>query len=109
MIVDQTPDSCQSWQQDRLDLTEHFLTNVDFEQLRCAPAVAEDMVDLFFQIGRNLLSSGSHDMAVLWLKRASQLLGNQDIECLSSDAGQLRLNLLHTSGKLCVQLLTHIG
>ncbi len=82
---------------------------MDFGQLRSTPAVAEDMVDLFFQIGRDLLVKGSHDIAILWLRRASGLLENQDIECLSSDAGELRLNLLHTSGKLYVQLLTYIG
>ncbi len=67
------------------------------------------MVDLFFQIGKNLLSRGSHDTAVLWLKRASRLLEDQDIECLNSEAGELRLNLLHTSGKLYVPLLNYIG
>lgn len=109
MVVDRTPDSCQSWQQDRLDLTEHFFTTVDLGQLRSTPTITEDMVDLLFHIGRDLLSRGSHDMAVVWLKRASRLLENQDIECLSSDAGELRLNLLHTSGKLYVPPLTYIG
>ncbi|ERF74169.1 hypothetical protein EPUS_03359 [Endocarpon pusillum Z07020] len=86
-----------SWQQDRLDLTEHLFTTVDLGQLRSTPTVTEDMVDMLFHIGRDLLSRGSHDMAVVWLKRASRLLEHQDIECLSSDAGELRLNLLHTS------------
>lgn len=109
MVVDRAPDSCQSWQQDRLDLTEHFFTTVDLGQLRSTPTITEDMVDLLFHIGKDLLNRGSHDMAALWLKRASRLLEHQDIECLSSDAGELRLNLLHTSGKLYVQLLTYIG
>ncbi len=72
---------------------------MDTAHVRSTSAVAEDMVDLFFEIGKCLLDKGCCDMAVIWLKRAYELLQNQDLEKLSPDAGELRLNLLHTYGK----------
>ena len=89
---------CQSWQQNRLDLAEHFFAMIDKAQLRTASAVAEDMMDLFFEIGKFLLDGGCCDMAVVWLKRAFEILQDQDLESLSSDVGELTLNLLHTYG-----------
>lgn len=97
-IVDQAPDRWQSWQQGRLDLAEHFFATMDLTHARSTASVAEDRVDLFFEIGKSLLDKGCYDMAVVWLKRASKLLQDQNLESLSSDAGELRLNLLHTYG-----------
>jgi Meiosis protein SPO22/ZIP4 like len=100
LLWDQAPDSCQSWQQDRLDLAEHFFATVDFEKLRSTPAAVENMVDLLFEIGSSLLHKGCCDMAVVWLRRARELLEHQDLQGLSLDAGEMRMNLLHTHGQL---------
>jgi len=59
------------------------------------------MVDLLFEIGSSLLHKGCCDTAVVWLKRARELLEHQPLEGLSLDAGEMRMNLLHTSGQLC--------
>ena len=91
-------DSYQSWQQNRLDLAEHFFAKMDLTQGKSTPAVAEGLVDLLFEIGKSLLDQGCPDIAVIWLERAQQLLESHDIERLSSDASELRLNILHTYG-----------
>ena len=94
-------DSQQSWQQNRLDLAEHFFATIDPTQCRCAPTVTEDIVDLLFEIGKGLLDRGCSNNAITWLERAYHLLESQDIDRLSPDAGELRLNVMCTYGWLC--------
>jgi Meiosis protein SPO22/ZIP4 like len=77
---------------------EHFFASLDLKHARGIPTVAEIMIDLFFDIGKGLLSQGCCDMAVQWLKRAFELLQDHDLGKLSPDAGELRLNVLHTYG-----------
>jgi Meiosis protein SPO22/ZIP4 like len=101
LLWNEASDSYQSWQQDRLDLAEHFFDTMDFAQVRSTPAAMENMVDLLFEMGSSLLHKGCYDMAVVWLKRASELLQHQDLEGLSPDAGELKMKLLHTYGQLC--------
>lgn len=90
--------SHQSWQQNRLDLAEHFFARIDLTQGQSISAVAEGLGDLLFEIGKSLFDRGCYDMAIVWLERAHRLLENQDMGCLSSDASELRLNILHTYG-----------
>lgn len=91
----------QSWQQNRLELAEHFFLRMDMEQATSTPSVAEDIVDLFLEIGKSQLDAGSCDMACVWLKRAFELLENQDLERLSPNAGELRLDLFYLYGMPC--------
>ena len=91
----------QSLRQNRLELAEHFFVRIDMEQATRTPAVAEDIVDLFLEIGKAQLDAGSCDMACVWLERAFELLQNQDLERLSPNAGELRLDLLHLYGTSC--------
>lgn len=90
----------QSWHQDRLDLAEHFFARMESTRTERTSAVAEDMVDLFLEIGRGLLDKGCANISTIWLKRAFELLQYQQLEALSPDAGELRLNLLHTYGTI---------
>lgn len=71
---------------------------MDMEHVRSTSSIAEDLVDLFFEIGKSLFDTECCDMAVVWLKRALELLRNQNFERLSADVNELRLNLLHTYG-----------
>jgi Meiosis protein SPO22/ZIP4 like len=81
-----------------MDLAEHFFATTDTGQATSPSAIAEDVVDLFYEIGKCQLDKGRFDMAVKWLKRAFELLQNQEIGSLSPDVSELRLNVLHTYG-----------
>lgn len=71
---------------------------MDMGQVTKTPALAEGMVELFLEIGKSRQVNGSYDSACVWLKRAFEILQNQDLEGLSPNAGELRLNVLHTYG-----------
>jgi Meiosis protein SPO22/ZIP4 like len=100
LLSSKLTERCQSWQQKRLDLAEHFYAKMDLALTKCAPATAEDIIDLLFEIGKCLLDQRCCTTAILWLERAYRLLTSQHVGLLSQDAGELRLNLLHTFGSL---------
>jgi Meiosis protein SPO22/ZIP4 like len=81
-----------------MDLAEHFFATTDTWQATSPSAIAEDVVDLFYEIGKCQLDKGRFNMAVKWLKRAFELLQNQEFGSLSPDVSELRLNVLHTYG-----------
>lgn len=78
------------------------------------PAAAESLADLLFEIGRDLLTHEEYQPAVEWLERAHDTLCEQDLEKLSTDAGELRLSIMHQLGQFaspcacrCARLTCH--
>ncbi len=70
------------------------------------PTTAEKLADVLFEIGRDLLQKKVFPMAVRWLERAHNVLGGQELDKLSMDAGELRLSVMHSlSGLLPLKLL----
>ena len=64
-----------------------LLTNLD-------AALAENLADTFFDIGRSFLQKKEYRMAAKWLERAYEVIDGQDIEKLSRDGIELRLTIL---------------
>ena len=77
---------------------EHFFAILDTEHLDKVPSIAEDLVELSYQIGKWLFERGKVDTACIWLERGAQILQSQNLDRLSSDSSELRLSLLHTYG-----------
>lgn len=77
------------------------------------PSVAENLADLLYEIGRDLLDRHEHEMAIKWLERSYDALCSQSLERLSPDASELRMSTLHDLGQslaptIWYQLLTEI-
>jgi hypothetical protein len=62
------------------------------------PSTAENLADLLYDMGRALLGKHKYELAVRWLERAYEVLGDQDIELLSAEAGELRLSIMQSIG-----------
>lgn len=60
---------------------------------------AEHMSDLFYEIGKQSLTKRNYEAAVKWLERSCDILGEQDLGMLSSEAGELRMCILQGLGK----------
>lgn len=56
-------------------------------------ASAEDLADILFEIGRDLLKKNDFDMAVKWLTRADEFVSSLDLETLSREAVELRISI----------------
>ncbi|XPS72064.1 sporulation-specific protein 22 [Ascochyta lentis] len=83
-----------AFHQDRLDMSEHMFAKC--KQLKCVPSpeTAEHLADLFYEIGKQALMKNSYEIAVKWLERALEMLGEQGLEILSPEAGELRLSII---------------
>ncbi|ORY11635.1 meiosis protein SPO22/ZIP4 like-domain-containing protein [Clohesyomyces aquaticus] len=85
-----------AWRQDRMDTAEHMFSKIQQSNLTAEPLLAESLADLFYEMGRDLLAKRSYDFAIRWLERAQDVLGEQDLEMLSSEAGELRLSAMQS-------------
>ena len=68
------------------------------------PSSAEQLVDLFFEIGRDQAKNFLHSEAIRWLERAYDFMSSLRLENLSSDANELQLSILHSMVKSLMSL-----
>lgn len=59
---------------------------------------AETLADLLYDIGKDSLIKRNYEGASRWLERAYDTLGEQEMELLSPEAGELRLSTMHGIG-----------
>lgn len=60
--------------------------------------IAESFADLLFEIGKEALTKRNYELAVRWLERAHDVIGEQDLDTLSPDVGELRLCTMQSIG-----------
>lgn len=82
-----------------MDLAEHLFNKASLPSNNLGPAVAENLADLLYEIGKNFLQKKQYEMAVRWLERSLDALSCQDLDRLSPDAGDLRLSIMHDLGQ----------
>jgi len=61
-------------------------------------SLAEDVADLFYEMGKDMLSKRDYEATTRWLERAHDVLGEQSLETLSAEAGELRLSIVQSIG-----------
>ena len=86
----------QAWRRERLDLAELFLGKLAPNKHVLEAAVAEDLADVLYEIGRNESIKQSHKSAIQWLERAYDILLDQSPDDLSLDASALQSCIMHT-------------
>ena len=91
--------NCQAFRQDRIDTAEHFFAKCKQLNSASCPEIAENLAELLYEIGKHALVKRNHEVAVRWLERACDVLGEQDLGMLSPEAGELRLCILQSLGK----------
>ncbi|RMZ74395.1 transcription factor [Pyrenophora seminiperda CCB06] len=86
----------QAWRQDRLDMAEHMFSKCKQLMTSLTSAAAEGLADLLYEIGKGALAKRNYEIASLWLERAYDVLGEQDLEMLSPEVGELRLSTMQS-------------
>ena len=76
--------------------------NLDADNLESASA--EEFADLFFEIGCSQSKQMQWAEAVHWLERAHNILLSQSQDLLSSDAGELRVSIMHDLARALLKL-----
>jgi hypothetical protein len=92
----------QAWQQDRLDLADHFFAKLQAQVARPTAADTLDCVELSFEIGRDCLGKRLDETAVKWLGRAAGCFQIHDIA--GHDTENLQLNVLHAYARALLAL-----
>ncbi|KAI0588960.1 SPO22 domain-containing protein [Pyrenophora tritici-repentis] len=85
-----------AWRQDRMDVAEHMFSKCKQLKTALTSAAAETLADLLYEIGKGALAKRSYEIACRWLERAYDVLGEQDLEMLSPEVGELRLSTMQS-------------
>ena len=81
-----------------MDTAEHMYTKCSQLARYNSVSSAESLADMFYEIGRNMLEKQNCGMASRWFERAHDVLGQQHLERLSAEAGELRLSIMQSLG-----------
>ena len=81
-----------------------MLNQVNLNSDNLEPSSAEELADLFFEIGHSQHKKTQWAEAVYWLERAHNILLSQSQDLLSSDAGELRISILHDMARALLNL-----
>jgi hypothetical protein len=60
------------------------------------PHTAEGLADVLYEMGKDLLGKQQYPLAVKWLHRAYEVLTDQELDRLSTDASELRISIIET-------------
>ncbi|KAF6237883.1 hypothetical protein HO173_004084 [Letharia columbiana] len=93
-----------AWRQGRLDIAKLMLNKVNLDTNNLELSSAEELADLFFEIGGSQSKNNQWAEAVHWLERAHNILLNQSQDLLSSDAGELRISIMHSMARALLNL-----
>ena len=83
-----------------------MLTKVNVGLDGLEPSYVEELADIFLEIGRSQKTKNQWAEAVYWLERAHNTLQSQSQELLSSDAGELRMSIMHDMARALSNLDT---
>lgn len=80
-------------------MAEHMFAKCKKVGVALGPEPAEDLADLFYEIGKQALTKRHYEAAVKWLERACDVIGEQDLVMVSAEASELRLCIYQGLGK----------
>ncbi|KAJ4356283.1 sporulation-specific protein 22 [Didymosphaeria variabile] len=95
-----------AWRSDRLDTAEHMFTKCNHLSRFLTASLAEGIADLFYEIGKDLLSKRDCEASTRWFERAHDILEEQRLEMLSAEAGELKVSIMHSIVQAYLKLKT---
>lgn len=81
-----------------MDTAEHMYAKCKQLNRALTPSSAENLADLLYEIGKDSLTKRAYEVAIRWLERAYDVLGEQEMDMLSPEASELRLSTMHSIG-----------
>lgn len=94
----------QAWKQGRLDLAKLMYAKIATTTKGSKAVANEKLADLLFEIGHDQFRCGSQENALFWLESAQGELSTHDLGFMSSDASDLKLNIMHDIVKALTSL-----
>ncbi|KAI4675119.1 uncharacterized protein J4E88_008023 [Alternaria novae-zelandiae] len=97
-----------SWRQDQMGMAEHMFEKCRQVRKSFTSTTTEQLADLLYEIGKALLAKRDYEVATRWLERAFDVLGEQDLDMLSPEIGELRLSIMQSLVKAYMKTKTPI-
>jgi hypothetical protein len=81
-----------------MDMAEHMFMKCRELGKSFNATTTEQLADLLYEIGKAALVKRDYEVASRWLERAYDVLGEQDLDMLSPEIGELRLSTMQSLG-----------
>ena len=98
ILVPNNDDKFQAWQQDRLELAEHMFYKVSAAGFEHSLSSGDNLSELLYDIGRDLLARKEYSDAETWLARAHKALAQVVTNHTSQNMQNLEFCVLHALG-----------
>ncbi|CAN9168411.1 unnamed protein product [Alternaria alternata] len=85
-----------AWRSGRMDMVEHMFRKCKEFGKSFNATTTEQLADLLYEIGKAALAKRDYEIAARWLERAFDVLGEQDLDMLSPEIGELRLSIMQS-------------
>ncbi|KAI5375420.1 hypothetical protein J4E82_005842 [Alternaria postmessia] len=85
-----------AWRSGRMDMAEHMFRKCKEFGKSFNATTTEQLADLLYEIGKAALAKRDYEIAARWLERAFDVLGEQDLDMLSPEIGELRLSIMQS-------------
>lgn len=82
-----------------MDTAEHMFAKCRQLIKAPSPTISEILGDVLYEIGKEALSKNSYDVAIRWLERAYDVLGDRHLEMSNLEISELRLSTMQSIGK----------
>ena len=81
-----------------------MLSKVNLDENNLETSSAEELADLFFEIGHSQSQKKQWAEALKWLETAHNILLGRSQDLLSTDAGELRISVMHSMARALLNL-----
>jgi hypothetical protein len=90
----------QAWKQHRLDLAEHFYSQIERSHTDRDSDDLLRLADLCYEIGSRQFDKNVTSLAIKWLRRGCDVTNCEEIRSGDANINDIRLALMHTHGRL---------
>ncbi|KAF2403591.1 SPO22-domain-containing protein [Trichodelitschia bisporula] len=95
-----------AWKQSKLDVAEHMFQKVLPLVSAADPLLAEEIADIAYEVGKDLISKKNFPAAVSWLEKSYDLLAEQEPGRLSDNAMELGMSVMQQLVKALISMKT---
>lgn len=94
----------QAWRQDEPQVAEFMFEKLVSLRKSFSPNTVENLADILYELGKDLLGKKQYGIAATWLDRAYAILNDQVLDRLSIDASELRISIIQSLVKALLAL-----
>ena len=88
-----------AWKQSRLDIAEHMFAKATPSMDYIDSIAAEDLAEVLFNIGNELMPQADPETALVWLRRSYDMISRHDLLRAGPEAAELKRHILQRNSE----------